>query len=162
MARRNKIVKGETTEERFRLVDVELHRLKKRSQKVVSILVPPFPISEYVKTSGVIFRYLFACNGSVKHIAVFIEKMPKGGVELSVSLAHGNTVTTESVLVKKQNLVLDLRYSIKAGDRVIVECLNNEASGFWIGMSMIPSVKECDVHKEMIDKLELLEKEEEE
>jgi len=152
-----KIIKGGTLEEQMKSVDVILDRFSRRLHKTARAIVTPYPISSYVDTpiEDIVLKYMFPTNGTLKAGYMFVEKMPKSGVDLLIDIGIGELHRSEQTFTKKSPITIQPNISISAGSRLTVKVIpkEEEVSGIWIAFLWAPDVKNVVVKEFLIDEL---------
>ena len=161
-----KIIKGETLEKQMNHVDRILKSYSIRLHKTVTGIITPFPISNYSETSadGVVLRYMFPAYGKVTIGGMFVEDMPKHGVNVVATIYRGQAVDSKTFFSKRQSIIINPDIKVSAGDRMLikVETVSSEesVSGIWIAFLWTPEVKDSVVKELEINDLEKIGEEE--
>ena len=161
-----KIIKGDTLEEQMKFVDMVLDRLNRRKRKVAKGLITPFPISNFVDfpVEGVVLKYMFPANGQLLYGGMFIEQMPKDGVDILFTLQVDNNYKSESMFTKNNTFTIRPNIDIYSGSRLTVTVTpkveGNEISSVWTSFLWAPKMKELVIKKVLIDELEKIGEEE--
>jgi hypothetical protein len=162
MKKEMKFVRGDTDEKKFEFINMMLTRLARKSFKVSVGIVPPVPISSYVrevpKDEGV-FRFIFPVSGKVVGGVIRIDEFPqKKEIPFIVVIrALGGKITRE-LNVRNGFLKVGLDLPVEVGDTV--EILNDwfeEVKGVWIGILFQPEVSSADVKQIMAEEFDKLE-----
>ena len=157
------IIKGDTLEEQMKFVDIMLERLNRKKEKIAKGLITPFPISNFVDfpVEGVVLKYMFPVNGQLLFGGMFIEKLPKDGVDILFNLQTSNnlgTYRTESMFTKSNTFTIRPNIDIRSGNKLTVSVIpkieGSEVSGVWTSLLWIPAMKELAIKKILIDELE--------
>lgn len=155
-----KMIKGETLEKQMKHVDRILKQYSHRLHKTVTGVITPFPISGYSETpiDDVVLRYMFPASGKVVVGGVFIEKMPKNGVDILTTIYRGSIMESRTFFSKRQSTVIEPNVDIVVGDRLIVKVLTvkpeESVSGIWTAFTWSPEVKDSVIKQFLIKDLE--------
>ena len=160
-----KIIKGETLEKQMKSVDVILSRFSRRLHKTTAGIVTPFPISNYVQTplDGVILKYMFPAAGKILSGVMYIEDMPKGGIDLDIVMRRGKSSDSRSLLVEKNLTVIHPDIEVLTGDRLTISVVAKDGAqpdGIWISLLWEPKVSDAVVRKFLIEELDKQQEEE--
>jgi hypothetical protein len=161
-----KIIKGDSLVEQMRFVDTMLSRLVRKSQKIVKVLIPPCPISNYIDIpiDDIVFKYMFPAGGTLTGGYLAVDNMPKGGVDLIIEINTDGAVKSETVSTKGSSTSLSVKsnLSVSAGSRLTVRVVakveDSELSGIWVALLWTPKIKDSLAKKFLIDELDKLEK----
>ena len=132
-------------------------------------LITPFPISNFVDfpVEGVVLKYMFPVNGQLLFGGMFIEQMPKDGVDILFNILTSDNLGTyrsESMFTKSNTFTVRPNIDIRSGNKLTVSVIpkveGSEISGVWTSFLWIPVVSEMVVRKVLIDELEKIGKEE--
>jgi len=157
-----KFVRGDTVDKKFEFINRMLTRLARKSHKVAVGIIPPIPISSYVreipKDEGV-FRFIFPVPGKIVGGVIRLDQFPeKKEIPFIVVLrAFGEKITRE-LRVRNGFLKVGLDLPVDVGDTV--EILNDwfeELNGVWVGMLFQPEVSSADVKRIMTEEFDKLE-----
>jgi hypothetical protein len=153
-----KIVKGKTTNEKLDSIDLILSRLTKREKKHAYAMISPIPISSYTEIiAGPLLKYMFPAAGVVSDILIYVEVMPKAGINLTATLASGTGAISKNSFTKKQLSIADSDFDVIAGDRITVEVekVKDEeiVSGIWIAFLWTPSKASIEVKQFLLDEI---------
>jgi len=130
-------IKGDTTEKKFKHLEVILQRMIRRLNKVVVGIIPASPIFGYCEkpvNDSFIMRAIFPADGMITQAVVRADECSKDA-RIMVDIISGPDEITKSFLVSKKTKVLEVNYPVKAGDSLEawVEDSNEKAYGFWLG-----------------------------
>jgi hypothetical protein len=153
-----KIVKGNTAEEKLTSVDLILSRITKRVKKHACAMISPIPISNYTEiVTGPLLKYMFPAAGIISDILIYVEVMPKAGINLIATLASGTGAVSKNSFTKKQLSIADSDFEVIAGDRITVEVekVKDEeiVSGIWIAFLWTPSKASIEVKQFLLDEI---------
>lgn len=161
MAQILQFVRGDTSEAKFKSIEMSLQRIWRRTHKHVVAAITPFPISTFVKTpesDGVVARYFFPLKGRITKIYLAIDKFPKGGVVATIIADYLGTKKHISTVVIKNFFAQDLNFPVDAGTRatVVLAPTNQglEISDIWTGAAWVPELSSADLKKFVLDELE--------
>ena len=155
-----KMIKGENLEKQMAHVDRILKSYSHRLHKTVTGVITPFPISGYseVPVNDIVLRYMFPANGKVVVGGVFIEDMPKNGVNILTTICHGSSMESRTFFSKKQSIVIEPNADVIVGDRLIVKVLvaksEESVSGIWTAFTWVPEVKDSVIKQFLIKDIE--------
>ena len=133
--------------------------MRRRLHKTVVGVLTPYPISSYCQSSeqGDVLRYMFPTNGKITSGIMYIEGMPKKGVDINISIT-GAESRSKSFKTKKP--LSDLKFSegIVGGDRLIVSLLTDFESGFalgiWTAFMWVPEMKDAEMKQLLLQSLD--------
>lgn len=159
-----KLVKGETVEKQIEHIDTILKRFSRRLHKTAAGVIPPYPISGYVQSpvGGVVLRYMFPSDGSITLGALYIETMPKSGVDIYAVVHLGETYKSEVFFTKKASVLIKPDIDIAAGSRLVLSVKTRgeeEVFGVWASFLWVPRVKDSIVKEFLMDELDKVEEE---
>jgi hypothetical protein len=160
MGREKRFVVGDTIEEKFDSIERVLWRISRRSNKVATGIVTPFPVSSYVEdpTDGVVFRYMFPLEGEIIKAYIVIDKFPKKGVNLIAELRNRGTGVSKQETMLRTPFVSGYDMHVVAGSclTISVEPVEKEETvgGIWLGIAWAPKVNEAVLKEFLLDELE--------
>ena len=156
-----KMIKGETLEKQMKHVDRILKQYSHRLHKTVTGVITPFPISGYKympADDDTIFHYMFPSSGKITTGGIFIDNMPKNGIDIITAVHQGDLVNSRMFFSKKQSIIIDPDADVNAGDRLIIKVkpikFEEVVSGLWIAFTWTPKVKDAVVEQFLIEDLE--------
>lgn len=154
-----KIIKGKTTEEQMKSVDVILNRFSRRLHKTVTGVLSPYPISNYTQSpvNGVVLKYMFPINGRILLGCVFIEDMPKSGVDIYAVVHTEEGHKGETFFAKKQSILIRPNIDVVAGSRLVLSVMpkaEEQVSGIWVSFLWVPEIGDSVIKQFLIDDLE--------
>ena len=158
-----KIIKGKTAEEQLKSVDTILTRFSRRLHKTVTGVITPYPISNYVQTpmDGVVLRYMFPVDGMIILGGVFIEDMPKSGVNVYAVIHAEEGHKSETFFVDRKSFLVKPNIDVSAGSRLVLSVIpkaDEQVSGIWVSFLWAPEIKDGIIKRFLIDGLERIEK----
>lgn len=160
-----KIVKGNTVEEQIKHIDIILSRFSRRLHKTVQGIITPFSISDYVESpiNDSVFKFMFPVVGEISTALIYVENMPKNGVDVSVVLeSNGGGSRTDQLFSKSNSISLDLNLNVKGGDRISINVVSKDPEpliGVWSSILWTPEIKNATIKRFLIDALDNVEKE---
>lgn len=149
-------------EKRITKLELLVKRLLRKSKKKTSIIMTPYPISNAVFSNeekgveGNILRYLFPCNGIITKGRITLDKKPKYGLKLSISIASTISGITKDFIISSRTNIENLDLSIQDGDQLeisihpISETIVNEV---WISFLWVPDVKDARIKKYLLEEI---------
>ena len=155
-----KMIKGENLERQMEHVDKILKQHSRRLHKTVTGVITPFPISGYseIPVDDIVLRHMFPVSGRVIVGGVFIENMPKHGIDILTIMYRGSSMESRTFFSKRQSTVIEPNVNIVAGDRLIVKILTvkpeESVSGIWTAFTWVPEVKDSVIKQFLIEDLE--------
>ena len=156
MAKQDKWVSGETTEERFRAIAKNMDKFSRRLKTSVSLAVLPFPVSHYageVPSDGVVFRYIFPCKGNLMTAILSCAEKVADAVVFEATLHTGKDSVSRSTQVISQRK-LEIGLKVEEGSTLEVKCLDAAAKGIHFGMTWAPSTDNYDIQKYLLDEID--------
>lgn len=154
------MIKGETLEKQMEHVDRILKQYSHRLHKTITGVITPFPISSYSETpiDDVVLRYMFSAEGKVIVGGIFIDNMPKTGVDITTIVHRGDSVSSKTFFSKRQSTIINPDVDVKVGDRLIIKVetvkLEEVVSGIWTAFTWTPKVKDAMIKQFLIEDLE--------
>jgi hypothetical protein len=162
----DKVIKGNTPEEKFNSVDTILSRLMRRAVKTCSAIITPFPIFAYADapTEDPIIRYLFPVGGTILKGYVFVDVMPKKGINIETTLLQADGSSMSRTFFTKKNMAVeDVMTDVVPGVRLEVSVslvdLQESIGGVWLSFLWIPKVSNEIAMQFILDDLDKQEKE---
>jgi len=149
-------------EKRISFIEKVVSRLARRSIKVSSAIIAPYPISSCVsgeEVSGDILKYMFTSDGVIKKCGIHLNARPKAEIIIDVKIEGEEKGEARSFILTKKRLVADIEVHVKAFDRLtasmkVTDPEQDKISEVWISLLWIPSIKDTDVKSFLIDKLD--------
>ncbi len=132
-----------------KIIQRRLDRVKGR--KTIKVAFTPFPISSFGP-----MNYMFPAKGLVQKLLVYVDEMPKDGVNILVELgSKDSTIATEfktrEMFVTK---LISPMGEVDVGDKlcILVEPINpeDEVGTYWVSALWVP-------HSSSVDVIEFLE-----
>ena len=159
-----KIIKGETTEKQIEHIDTILKRLLRKTHKTAAGIISPYPISSYVQSpiGGVVLRYMFPAVGKITLGALFIETMPKSGVDICATIYLEDAHKSEVFFTKKVSVLIKPDIDVVAGSRLVLSVRTKDEEdvyGIWTSLLWVPEVKDSITKQFLIDELDKIEEE---
>lgn len=149
------------TDKRIENIERVVSRLARRSHKIASALIAPYPISNCVtgeNVKGDILRYLFPAKGRITKGLIFLDSRPKTGFNVEISLNNDAGGLSTSYIVSRRSMALEPNMEVFSSDRLIVsiEPITEEdiATEVWISLLWTPTIKDASVRSFLIDELE--------
>jgi len=158
-----KIIKGKTLEDQMNHVDRILKHQSRRMHKTTSGIITPFPISNYAESpiDDVVLRYMFPLSGKVTTGGLFIENMPRDGININITIHHDEGVDSKTTFSKRQNILINPEVKISTGNRLIVRIIpklsGQIVSSIWIAFSWVPEVSDSVIKQFLIKDIEKIE-----
>jgi hypothetical protein len=155
-----KMIKGENLKKQMEHVDRILKQYSHRLHKTVTSVITPFPISGYSETpiDDIVLRYMFPASGKITTGGIFIDNMPKQGIDIITTIHQGDLVNSRIFFSKRQSVIIDPNADVSAGDRLIIKIKSVKSeevvSGIWIAFTWAPEVKDSVVKQYLIEDLE--------
>lgn len=135
-------------------------RLARRSVKVSTGLITPYPIS-VAKTGdniqGDLLHYMFPCAGTIVKGAIRFDNKPKGSVVVGIKLFNNNTTYTDEFNVENKLTVVEPNLKILSFDCLDISIHADPeypVTRVWISLLWIPHVKEVTAMSFLIDELD--------
>ena len=150
-------------EDRIKKLELITKRLARRSKKHVAALITPYPISNAVfgdEVRGTVLHYMFPCGGKIVKGAIDLGKKPKQGIVISFELMGTETGTSKTFVIDSKRLVVDLDIKVSAFDKLkitvsyVAEKPGDNLREFWTSFLWVPEVKDVEVKRYLIDKLD--------
>lgn len=154
-----KVVKGNTVKEQIEHIDRILKSYSYKLHKTVIGIITPFPISCYSETiDGPVLRYMFPANGKITIGGLYVEKMPKDGIDIHVTIFDGTNQNSQVIFSKKSSIAVEVNAKVSSGSRLLINInpvsKEETASGIWIAFLWIPEIKDSGVEQFLINTLE--------
>jgi len=152
-------IKGDTLEAQMKHVDVILGRMSRKTHKTTTAITTPFPISGYAQDpiDKVVLRYMFPADGKITVGGMFVEDMPKDGVDVFVNIHRGDSVISESLFTKSKVTLIKPNVDILAKDRLVVSVVpkgGGSVSKIWVSFLWVLEVKDSVIKQFLIEDLE--------
>ena len=144
-------------------IETILTRVSRRMNKTVTGLLTPYPISNYCNepVSDIVLRYMFPSNGKITVGAMYIEDMPKGGVNIVLYVGDATGGGTKTYTIKRKDFKLAPNLPVSFGSRLTIgvkPVVEEEiVKGIWTSFMWVPDVKDVDVKTYLLDELLALE-----
>jgi len=154
-----KMIKGDTLEKQIKHIDRILKLQSRRLHKTVTGVITPFPISGYCEypKEDVVLRYMFPASGKITVGGMFVENMPKHGINIETIVYQKLTYISKTAFSKRQSIMIEPNANVEAGDRLLIKVasMNEEevVSGIWIAFLWTPAVKDSEIRPFLIDAL---------
>ena len=155
-----KTIKGETLEKQMEHVDRILKSYSRRLHKTVVGIITPFPISNYSETpiDDIVLRYMFPANGKITVGGMFVENMPKVGINIQTIIYRGDAEISKTYFSKRQSIIMQPNVDVEIGDRMLIKVntMKEEdiVSGIWIAFLWTPIIKDSVIKQFLIEALE--------
>ena len=150
-------------EDRIKRLELISERLLRRSRKVSTAILTPYPISNASigdAVKGVILRYMFPCSGKVTKGAIDLGKKPRQDVTITISISNESGGGSRAFTFTKRRTIVEPNIDIVALDRLEVSVDYNEEkpenalTECWVSLLWIPTVKDVEVKNFLIEELE--------
>ena len=147
-------------EPRIKKLEKVTERLARRSRKVVTGLITPYPISNTVigaDIKGDVLKYMFPCPGVITKGVVRLGEKPKGLVSLEASLVSEVTSSARGFVIERMLTKMDINLEVIAGDCLTVSLTGNSdhpVKEIWISFLWTPAVREVEAKSFLIEELE--------
>ena len=147
-------------EKRIAFIERVIMRLSRRTNKNMTALITPYPISNAVfgeDVRGVILRYMFPCEGVISTGIISVNEKPKNTTDIIIDLFHGDGVRSISYVISNKTLPLEIDLDVKAGDKLE---LSINPSGtqklveVWASLLWTPSVNDVKAKSFLFDDIE--------
>ena len=155
-----KMIKGDNLKAQMEHVDRILKGYSYRLHKTITGIITPFPISSYSESpiNDVVLRYMFPAEGIITIGGLFIENMPKGGVDVSTTIYQKSAQVNNTVFSKRQSIIIEPYVSVSASDRLLIKIIpkieGETVSGIWIAFLWTPAIKDSEIKPFLIEALE--------
>ncbi len=131
-------VKGDTSEAKFKSINMTLKHFSRRLGRTVIGLVPSAPVFEFVfipASDGVVLRRIFPVGGKITKSCVYVANRDgKAPVIFDVLIESKGRTSTESFEVKNDPLLFNLDASVLGGDRWTLSVREpGRVKGIWVG-----------------------------
>ena len=147
-------------EARVKQLETITKRLMRRAGKAKVALLTPYPISSAIigdDIQGTILRYMFPCDGKLTKGAVEFDAKPKKPVEVSIQTMGKDGGQGKSFVLDKKRLAFDIGIQAVAFDKLIVDISGEglpEIKEVWVSFLWVPTVKDVEVRKFLIEEME--------
>ena len=157
---------GGELEKRVKNLETIVKRLSRRSRKVASAMITPYPISNAVfgdNISGNILHYMFPCVGKITKGLILVGNKLENGAIVSISIKDDVHEESKSYVIVNKITLTNPNIDIDSGDRLTISIKPNDPeesiTEVWMSFLWVPSMKEIDIKNFLIDKLESVSKE---
>jgi hypothetical protein len=151
------VVKGATLKKQMEHVDRILRSHSFKLHRTATGIITPFPISNFSESGGDVIKYMFPANGTITVCGMFVENMPKSGIDISIIVNRNGQSESKSIFTKSPSISTSPNIKISFADRLIVNVVpkreDEEVSNIWVAFLWIPKVKDADVRNFLIDDL---------
>jgi hypothetical protein len=146
-------------ENRVKRLETITDRLMRRAKKRASIIIPPSSISHVVigdDIQGIIFRYMFPCDGTVYKGVVRFDHKPKTDVFLNVRLFNDEDSQSTGFNINRKIVSKHIGIDVKEGDclSVTIEPDSEILTEVWLSFTFIPTIRDSSAKSFLIDELE--------
>lgn len=152
-----KLIKGDTLEKQMKHVDKILKSYSYQLRKTVTGIITPFPVSNYSDLSGIVLRYMFPIAGKITVGGVYIEQMPKAGVDIEITVFDGLMYNSKTIVSKRNSIAINPNFKAVSGTRLTVKVtpvIEEEiASGIWTAFLWTPEINEAEVKQFLTNSL---------
>ena len=151
-------------EDRLARIELITKRLMRRTRKVASAMITPYPISNAVfgdKIEGPILRYMFPCDGTVTRGVIRLGNKPKKEVELEVKMFNDSISNMRGFVLTRKFLAIEPNIPVTAGDCLEISIVASDevVTEVWVSFLWKPGVKDIEAKSYLIKELEKLEEE---
>lgn len=148
-----KIIRGKTLEAQMSHVDEMISRMAKNEK--VQGMITPFPISGYIDIpdKGAVLRYMFPVDGIILVGAIYVEQMPKNGIDVIAVAVIGDIHKSEQFFTKEKTTIIKPNISVKAGSRLTVNVSPKGGEtifGIWVSFLWAPEIEDIVLKKFLI------------
>lgn len=147
-------------EKRLAKTEVAINRLARRSRKVATGLITPYPISNAVfrdDIQGTVLTYMFPCDGVISKGAVKLGEKPKGTVQINFELVGEIGTMAQGTTLNRIRNFITLNIKVLAGDCLKVDLTttpDHPVNEIWISLLWKPSIKDVEAKSFLIDELD--------
>ncbi len=149
-------------EAQIKKIDKQIERLQRRSAKVATGLITPYPISHVMTgddIQGAILKYMFPCDGVITKGIIKLGEKPKGLVSIETDLVSEITSSARGFVIERLITKIDVNLKVAAGDCLTVSLKGNvdhPVKEIWISFLWTPSMKDIEAKSFLIDELEAI------
>jgi len=153
---------GAIDQRRIERIETIITRLARRSHRIASALVTPYPISNAVigeDVRGVILRYLFPCKGKITTGFIKLDKKPAHNVEVGIRLFNDITSNSTKLILNKKISSVQSDLEVFPGDCFEVTftpSVLDTVKEVWASILWVPNGRVVDVQQFLIDELDKL------
>lgn len=148
--------------DRIDKIEKMIQRLGRRTVKQTSALITPIPISNCVmgeEVKGDILKYLFPCPGSINKGGIFLDKKPKAGAAIILTIENDLGGGSRSYQISRRNMLFEPDIEINTWDRLTVSFFTvdpkeDKMTEVWIALLWTPTVKDATIKNYLIDSLD--------
>jgi hypothetical protein len=161
-----KFIKGNTHEANMTSIEKALTRLDRHVSKNIDVLIPPTPISVYIKEvteDGDLFRFMSPFDATLRSVVFTVERIigkeKSIPVYIDIVTASNNAKSTYTLTVTAGTKQSDIGLDIKAGDKVIVRSvcgdgeLTPKAEDIWLALMMDLKIDSMRVMRLAMDEI---------
>ena len=152
-------------EHRLKTLEVIVNRLMRRSRKVATAIITPYPISGCASgddVKGDVLKYMFPADGIITKGIICFDRKVKGGVVVVVDVANEIGRTRKDLIVDRKTVNISPNTGVLAGDRLTVSVFpmqdDQQINEVWISFLWTPHVSETKVKQHLIKELDEAEK----
>ncbi len=147
-------------DKRIDKMEKHIQRLARRSQKVSTGLITPYPISVAMtgkNIQGDILNYMFPCEGIITKGAIKLDAKPKGFVDIGVRLFNNNSQYTDEVTLEKQLTIIEPNLEVLPWDCLKISVHadpEHPVTRIWVSLLWVPNVKDVEAMSFLLDRIE--------
>ena len=147
-------------EERIKALEKQVQRLQRRSRKVATGFITPYPISIAVtgdNIQGDILNYMFPCEGVITKGAIRLDSRPKGSVNVGIRLFNTHSQYTDEKELENQLTIIEPNLEVLPWDCLKVSVNvdpEHPISRIWVSLLWVPHVREIEAMSFLLDRIE--------
>jgi hypothetical protein len=152
----------ESAENRIAKMERVISRLARRSRKVASAIITPYPISSCVMgedVKGDILKYMFPSKGVIKKGLIVLDRKPSTGVAVNISISNDAGGNSKNYVVTKKSSIFEPNIEIFSTDRLTISISpvdpeKDKMTEVWIVFTWVPDVSDAKIKQCLIDELD--------
>ena len=150
--------------DRINRIERIVTRFARRSNKLTSALITPYPISSATfgeDVRGSILRYMFPCEGVIAKGLIKLGSRPKGGAEVNVELSNNAYSDSRGFIITSRQLIVEPDLNVASGDCLDISIRpvdeSDKLNEVWVSFLWVPTIKDADIKHFLIEELDKLE-----
>ena len=147
-------------EAKIKNLEKQVQRLQRKSRKVATGFITPYPISVAVSgenIQGDILNCMFPCKGIITKGAIRLDNRPKGTVSVGIRLFNTHSQFTDETILEKQLTIIEPNLEVLPWDCLKIT-LNadseNPVTRIWVSLLWVPHISDITAMSFLLDKIE--------
>jgi len=150
-------------EKRIKKLEAIVARLVRRERKKVTVVIPPYPISNAVfgdRIDGTILTYMFPCDGVISKGVIDFGSRPKRESTVSISIMGIESGRSESYKINTKSSIMEHDIIVSEFDRLTISISytsdkpEDDLKEVWISMLWVADIKDSKVKQLAYEEIE--------